>query len=91
MQPTTLEHVRSLVDQLGLDDQARLLEYLLPRITHAVAAEPYEAVDTSELPQEWQELFRIGGRIGDRIGDRIANLESSPAETLTRAVTLSRR
>lgn len=83
MQPTTLEHVRSLVDQLSLDDQARLLEYLLPRITHAIAAEPYEALDTSALPQEWQELFRIG--------DVIANLESLPAETLTRAVTLSRR
>lgn len=87
MQTTTLEQVRSLIDQLSLDDQARLLEYLLPRITHAVAAEPYEALDTTDLPQEWQELFRIG----DRIGDRIGNLESLPTETLTRAVTLSRR
>lgn len=83
MQPATLEHVRSLVDQLSLDDQSRLLEYLLPRITHAIAAEPYEALDTSELPQEWQALFRTG--------DRIANLESSPTETLTRAITSPRR
>ncbi len=83
MQPATLEHVRSLVDQLSLDDLSRLLEYLLPRITHVIAAEPYEALDTSELPQEWQALFRTG--------DRIANLESSPTETLTRAITSPRR
>jgi predicted RNA polymerase sigma factor len=84
MPTATLEQIRPLVDQLSLRDQARLLEYLTPRVTRAVVTvQQEEAKEAGVLPQEWRELFRIG--------DALADLEPSPIESMTTAVTTSRR
>lgn len=84
MQTVTLEQARRLVDQLGLSDQARLLEYLMPRVIHTVVAgQQVKTAEKATLPQEWQELFRIG--------DAIAALETPQQETMTATVTAMRR
>jgi hypothetical protein len=84
MQTVTLEQARRLVDQLELSDQARLLEYLMPRVIHTVVAgQQVEATNTATLSPAWQELFRIG--------DAIAAAETPQQETLTATVTSMRR
>ena len=84
MSTATLEQIRPLIDQLSLPDQARLLEYLTPRVTRAVVtANQQEAKEEGALAQEWQELFRIG--------EAIAALAPVDTETMTTAVTTSRR
>jgi methylphosphotriester-DNA--protein-cysteine methyltransferase len=84
MPTATLEQIRPLIDQLSLRDQARLLEYLTPRVTRAVVTVQQEETRAAGiLPQEWRELFRIG--------DAIAQLETPQSEMMTTAVTTSRR
>jgi hypothetical protein len=84
MQTATLEQVQRLVDQLSLHDQARLLEYLTPRVVRiVVSAQQTEAAEKSALPSAWNEFFRIG--------DAIAALDAPQTETLTSAVTSMRR
>jgi len=84
MQTVTLEQARRLVDQLDLSDQARLLEYLMPRVIRTiVAGQQVETTEKTTLPQELQELFRIG--------DAIAAAETPQQETLTATVTSIRR
>ncbi|MCI0396100.1 MAG: hypothetical protein L0332_26135 [Chloroflexi bacterium] len=84
MRTATLEQVRRLVDQLSLPDQARLLEYLTPRVVRTVVSgQQAEAVGKAALPEAWAELFRIG--------DAIAALDTPQTETLTSAVTSARR
>lgn len=83
MPTATLEQIRPLVDQLSLRDQARLLEYLMPRVTRAVVDVKEKETEEGTLPQEWRELFRIG--------DTIAALDTPQTETMTTAVTTTRR
>jgi hypothetical protein len=84
MQTATFEQAQQVVDQLSIRDQARLLEYLTPRVVDTVVAiKQAEAIESEFLPQAWQELFRIG--------DSIAALEASDQETLTETVVSMRR
>jgi len=46
-EPPTLDEVLDMVERLPLADQARLVERVLPRLTHALTAEP-AAIETSE-------------------------------------------
>lgn len=84
----TLEQIRPLVDQLSLHDQARLLEYLTPRVTRAVVSDPAELVaqptlDVEALPPAWQALFCLGDELGQQ--ENISNI------SMTTAVVSSRR
>lgn len=79
MQTTTFEQAQQVIDQLSIRDQARLLEYLTPRVVDTVVTiNQVEVTESEFLPQAWQELFRIG--------DSIAALEASDQETLTETV-----
>jgi hypothetical protein len=84
MQTTTFEQAQQVVDQLNIRDQARLLEYLTPRVVDMVVMiKQAEAIEGDSLPQAWQELFRIG--------DSIAASQVSDQETLTETVVSVRR
>ncbi len=88
MATATLEQIRPLVDQLSLHDQARLLEYLTPRVTRAVVLTPAEpathpTLDIEALPPAWQALFRLGDELGQQ--EIISNI------SMTTAVVSSRR
>jgi hypothetical protein len=79
MPTTTFEQAQQVVDQLNIRDQARLLEYLTPRVVGTVVTiKQAEAVESEFLPQAWQELFRIG--------DSIAALEAADQMTVTETV-----
>lgn len=83
MSTASLEQVPRLVDQLSLRDQARLLEYLTPRVVRTVvSAQQTETAEMTALQDAWDEFFRIG--------DEIAALDARPTETLTSAVTSMR-
>lgn len=84
MQTTTFEQAQQIVDQLDIRDQARLLEYLTPRVVDTIVMiKQAEAKKGDSLPQAWQELFRIG--------DSIAALEAVDEMTLTETVVSMRR
>lgn len=59
----TLDQVLDLVERLPLADQARLVERVLPRLTHALTAEP-DAIEPSEtgMPDTaaFAELIQLG-------------------------------
>ena len=84
LQTTTFEQAQQVVDQLSIRDQARLLEYLMPRVVDTVVTiKQADAGESEFVPQAWQELFRIG--------DSIAALEASDQETLTETIVSMRR
>ena len=84
MAAVTLEQLRHLIDQLDPADQARLLEYLAPRVARTAAAPPPDAApDKANCLDAWSAFFRIG--------DAIAALETPQSESLTAAVTHMRR
>jgi hypothetical protein len=57
----TLEQVQQLVDQLTLLEQVRLLEYLTPRLVHAIAnTRAPQSAAKSARTDAWQEFFSIG-------------------------------
>ena len=62
----TLDQVLTLVEQLPLADQARLVELVLPRLTQALAAEP-EPIEAGEMdaaaPEAFAELIALGERL----------------------------
>ena len=66
IEPPTLDQVLDLVERLPLADQARLVEQVLPRLTHALTAEP-AAIETSEqdAPDSaaFAELMALGQRL----------------------------
>lgn len=55
-----------LVERLPLADQARLIEQVLPRLTHALTAEP-DTIETiekdSSSPDAFVELVQLGESI----------------------------
>jgi hypothetical protein len=90
MAAATLDEVQRLVDQLSPLDQARLLEYLAPRIARVMAsaqpAEPTrrEGAQPKDIHSEaWQRLVRIG--------ESIAASAAPDAESMTSAVVKMRR
>jgi len=66
VEPPTLDQVLDLVERLPLADQARLVEQVLPRLTHALTAEP-NAIETGEKgvssPDAFAELIQLGQSI----------------------------
>lgn len=65
-EPPTLDQVVDMVDRLPLADQARLIERVLPRLTHALTAEPpmIAAGETSPLASSaFAELMELGQSI----------------------------
>ncbi|HEX9439101.1 MAG TPA: hypothetical protein VF909_05440 [Roseiflexaceae bacterium] len=66
VEPPTLDQVLTLVERLPLADQARLVEQVLPRLTHALTAEP-AAIETSEqdAPDSaaFAEIIQLGQRL----------------------------
>jgi len=81
MSETRLAQLERLVDELTPQEQARLLEYLAPRIAWAVAAgAPASATADAN---GWQEFFRLGDALC---------AESPPGSpTLTAALFAMRR
>jgi len=66
VEPPTLDQVLDLVERLPLADQARLVEQVLPRLTHALTAER-AAIETGEQeipdPDAFAELIQLGQRL----------------------------
>jgi len=84
MASATLNHVQQLVDQLSPMEQAKLLEYLTPRIARALTQQQAATSATGVQHQDaWAELFRVG--------DIIAASDTTDAPTLTTAVLSMRR
>lgn len=80
---TTLDHIQRLVDELTPLEQVRLLEYLTPRIAHAVTAMHPPEPTPASLPDAWEAFFRIG--------DRLAASDPQNGPTLTETVLSMRR
>ena len=63
IKPPILDQVLDLVERLPLADQARLVEQILPRLIHALAAEP-DVIETGEKdvssPDAFAELIQLG-------------------------------
>jgi hypothetical protein len=84
MTESKLAQARSLADQLGPADQARLVAYLAARLALAVA--PLEippAASQTEAAEAWQRLWKIG--------EEISQSDTSTGESLTSAVLSMRR
>jgi hypothetical protein len=77
---TKLQTVEGLVDQLNVDDQVRLLQYLAPRIAGAVLRRTESAGASDEA---WRR-FR-------RIGEKLASTSTPGANSLTQALSDMRR
>ncbi len=78
---TSLADVLPLVDQLTPADQARLIQFLVPRVTAAVIDRQPPLTD-AEGSAQWQR-FRT-------VGDRLA-ASAVPGESITDAVSQMRR
>jgi hypothetical protein len=84
MTTTTLEQVQRLVDQLTPLEQVRLLEYLTPRLVHAVAnARAPQSAARPAHADAWQEFFRIG--------DALAATDKPGMNTMTTTLLAMRR
>jgi hypothetical protein len=84
MTTATLEQVQRLVDQLSPLEQARLLEYLTPRIVRVVAnVQAGPAVGGTALADAWQTFFQIG--------DELAASDQPGMPTLTETIQAIRR
>lgn len=83
MQVATLEQIEKLVDQLSMIDQARLLEYLTPRVVQTLVSSKTTEPSKTHVSEAWCELFRIG--------DEITAMQSPSDLSLTQAVITSRR
>ncbi len=63
VEPPTLDYVLDMVERLPLADQARLVERVLPRLTHALTAEP-DAIESGGKevsdPDAFAELIQLG-------------------------------
>jgi hypothetical protein len=83
MASATLDQVQQLVDQLSPLEQAKLLEYLTPRIARALTQQAPTSATNVQHQDAWAELFRIG--------DTIAASGTTDVPTLTSAVLSMRR
>jgi hypothetical protein len=84
MTTATLEVVQQLVDQLTPLEQARLLEYLTPRVVRTVVSrQAIQATNVAPLAEAWQTFLLIG--------DQVAATDHPEQPTLTQSVQLMRR
>jgi hypothetical protein len=83
MAENTLNEVERLVDQLSLQEQARLLASLALRMVHTVERGSRESGTVTECADAWAELFRVG--------DALLAEDKPDLQTLTSAVTSMRR
>ena len=85
MVESQLDTVQRLVDQLTPLDQARLLEYLAPRLARVVAGSvaPAPPPPPSQSADAWAEFFRVG--------DALAASDLLDGDTLTATVLAMRR
>ncbi len=86
MNGITLSYIQTLVDQLSPLDQARLLQYLTPKITRTVATaykEQSSSPISTEAKNAWEQFFKIG--------DSLNALPSVTQETLTETIQQMRR
>lgn len=84
MSIATLKDIEQLIDQLTPLEQARLLEYLTPRIVQAVATRPSESRSEEEqLSNAWARFFQVG--------DNMAATDRPDMPTLTQTVQMMRR
>lgn len=66
VEPPTLDQVLDLVERLPLADQARLIEQVLPRLTHALTAEGAAIeIGDQDAPDSaaFAELIALGQRL----------------------------
>jgi hypothetical protein len=90
MAAPTLEEVQRVAEQLSTADQARLLEYLAPRIVQALAST--QAGGNQEPPKpESRDAHTEAWRRFVRIGEAIAASAPPDAESMTAAVLKMRR
>ena len=82
MSASTLEQVKDLVNKLTPYEQAKLLEYLTPRIAQMLS-HTQPKTSQAALDLAWQKLFDLG--------DAIAATDEQTSETLTQAVLNMRR
>jgi hypothetical protein len=84
MTTATLEVVQRLIDQLTPLEQARLLEYLTPRIVRAMATrQAVQAANGAPIAEAWQTFFSVG--------DQVAATDRPDLPTLTETVQQMRR
>jgi hypothetical protein len=84
MTTATLEIVQRLIDQLTPLEQARLLEYLTPRVVRAVVSrQAVQAANVAPLAEAWQTFMHIG--------DQVAATDRPEQPTLTQTVQQMRR
>lgn len=72
MNAITLSYVQTLVDQLSPLDQARLLQYLMPKITRTVATAYKEQSSrpiSTEAKNAWEQFFKIGDSLNTLADD----------------------
>jgi len=74
----SLKEVEAMVDALPARDQARLLEYLAPRVADAALA---SRLDRAGADGAWREFRRVGERLA----------ASSNGKSITQAITDMRR
>jgi hypothetical protein len=77
---TKLQMIESLVDQLGVDDQVRLMQYLAPRIAGAIPQPSESALPAAEAWRRFRE-----------VGEKLAATSVTGADSLTQAVSEMRR
>ena len=91
VEPPTLDQVLDLVERLPLADQARLVEQVLPRLTHALTAEG-AAIETGDqdAPDSaaFAELIQQGAAI--ETGDQDAPDSAAFAELIQLGQRLAR-
>ena len=80
MTETLFDEARRLADRLSPLDQMRLMEYILPRIAHAVSSSQSTPMSHTDA---WRDFFRIG--------NEVAASDAPETETLTAVVLAMRR
>jgi len=80
MTETLFDEARRLADRLSPLDQMRLMEYILPRVAHAVSSRHSTPMSHTDA---WRDFFRIGNEV-------VAS-DTPTMDTLTAAVLAMRR
>lgn len=81
---STYLQAQSLVAQLSLPDQARLLEYLSGRLARIVSADTFAPGSLNAAPTTgWEAFFQVG--------DELMHTDRPDSETLTAALLAMRR
>jgi len=81
MSDRNLEAIQASIEQLGLEDRVRLLQFLAPKIADAISARP--PVPSADAAQAWRHF--------NELGNRLAATSVPGAPSLTEAVSQMRR